>query len=35
MNWIELTEEKGRWRALENGIMNLRVPYNVGNFLTS
>ena len=25
----------GRWQALVNVVMNLRVPYNVGNFLTS
>jgi hypothetical protein len=24
-----------RWRALVNTVMNLRVPYNAGNFLTS
>ena len=35
MDWIELTQERDRWRALMNTIMKLRVPYNVGNFLTS
>jgi len=24
-----------RWWALENTVMNLRVPFNAGNFLTS
>ena len=35
MNWIDLAQDKGRWRALENAVMNHRVPENVGNFLTS
>ena len=35
MNWIELAEERDRWRALVNEVMNLRVPKSAGNFLTS
>jgi len=34
-DWIELAQDRNRWRALVSTLMNLRVPKNAGNFLTS
>jgi len=33
--WMEFAEDRDRWRALVSTVMDLRVPKNAGNFLTS
>jgi len=35
MDWIELAQDTDRWRVLVDAVMNLLVPYNAENFLSS
>jgi hypothetical protein len=34
-DWIDMVQDRDRWRSFINAVMNLKVPYNAGNFLTS
>jgi hypothetical protein len=35
MDWIDLPEDRDRWRTAVNAVMKLRFPENAGNFLAS
>jgi hypothetical protein len=35
MDWIDLAQDRDQWTGLVNTVMNIRVPSNVGKFLSS
>jgi hypothetical protein len=35
MNWMDLAQDRNRWRAVVNAVMNLRFSKMRGNFLSS
>jgi hypothetical protein len=35
VDWIHLAQDTDQWRAVVNTVMNLHVPKEAGDFLTS
>jgi hypothetical protein len=35
VNWNDLAQDRNKWRAVDNKVMNLNFQQNVGNFVSS
>ena len=35
MDWVDLAQDRDRWRSVVKAVMIFRFPQNAGNFLTS
>jgi hypothetical protein len=35
MDWIDLAQNRVQWRALVKTVLDLRIPQNIGKFLSS
>jgi len=35
VGWIDLAQDRDKWWAVVNTVMNLRIPYNAGIFFIS
>jgi len=35
MDWIDLAQDRDKWRKLVNAVMNIRISSTTGNILTS
>jgi hypothetical protein len=35
LDWIDLAEDREKWRTFMNAVMNIQVPLNAGNFLAT
>jgi hypothetical protein len=34
VDWIDMAQDRGQWKALVNTVLSLRVPYNAGKLLS-
>jgi hypothetical protein len=32
VDWIDLAQDRNRWRAVVNSVLNLRIPWNAGEY---
>ena len=34
MDWFGMAEDRDKWQAVSNVVMNIQIPYTAGDFLT-